>query len=104
MSSELPVTLGVMIEEKENEEEGRDKSGFSAIRNLKGGGEWETIEIEAGEFTLNDDSSDENGVLDGGELSMLGVIDASAVAGGVQTPANVLLIDEVVATVRQGGA
>ncbi len=104
ISSELPVTLGIMIEEKENEAEGRDKSGFSALRTLKGGGEWETIEIGAEEFKLNDDSSDENGVLDGRELSMIGVIDASAVAGGVKTPANVILIDEVVATVKQGGA
>jgi len=101
ISSEQPITLAVMIEEKENPAEGLDKSGYTATRALAGGGEWETIELSPDDFTLNDDSSDENGVLDGEQLSMIAVFDASAVAGGARTPANVLMIDEVAAITRQ---
>ncbi|MFQ5809637.1 MAG: hypothetical protein ACE5JM_08460, partial [Armatimonadota bacterium] len=81
VSSEQPVTLAIMIEEKENEAEGRDKSGYTAMRELTGGGEWETIELTPDDFKLNDDSSDENGVLNGEQLSMLAVLDATAMVG-----------------------
>jgi len=97
VSSEQPMTLAVMIEEKENPAEGLDKSGYTATRTLAGGGEWETIELSPDDFKLNDDSSDENGALNGEQLSMIAIIDATAVAGGARTPANVLMIDEIAA-------
>jgi hypothetical protein len=101
LSSEQPMTLAVMVEENAKPAEGLDKSGYTATRTLAGGGEWQTIELGLDEFHLNDDSSDENGTLDGAQLSMIAVVDASALGGGARTPANVLMIDEVAAVTGQ---
>lgn len=101
VSSELPITLVVTVEEKENPAQGVDKSNYVANRVLAGGGKWETIEFSRDDFRLSDDSSDENGMLDGGQLTMIAVVDGSAMLGGTPTPANTIMIDEITAITTQ---
>ena len=101
VASQQPMTLVVTMEEKEDPAGGRDKSNYAASRALAGGGQWETIEFSRDDFRLGDDSSDENGQLDGDQISMVAIIDASVMTGGAPTPANVVSIDEITAITTQ---
>ena len=90
MLSEVSTTLLVEIQEV-------DGSKYNATLELTAGEELEVTELPLSEFTLGDDSEDENGKLDIAQAKQLMVGDISAIAGA-PTTINTLWLDDVTFT------
>jgi hypothetical protein len=80
--------LAVSLEE-------RDDSRYSATLVMKGSEEWQTVNVAAEQFALDDDSEDENGQLDAGVVKNLTIADISGMIG-LKAP-RTLLLDDIVA-------
>ncbi|MBM3499643.1 MAG: hypothetical protein FJX74_13365 [Armatimonadetes bacterium] len=90
MISEKPITL--LLEMKES-----DESKYQASAQVAGTGEFEEATVPLSAFSLADDSSDENGRLDMGDLKQFLIADLSA-ALGAPTGANTLWLDNLLFT------
>jgi len=65
------------------------------MMELKSGDGWKQVSLTMGDFTLADDSQDENGRLDPDQIKQISVADISSLAGGGEVDENRLWIDQV---------
>jgi hypothetical protein len=77
----------VAIEEK-------DGSRYNRTVELHAG-DWKKLSVALGEFTLADDTQDENGRLDASQIKQVSIVDASTLLGGSEANENHLWIDQV---------
>jgi hypothetical protein len=84
----------------------RDGSSYMAPV-FTSGGEWQFVKLGLGDFSLDEHSKDENGQLDGGQISSVGFIDAAAMFGGLGAEpgaTRTLWIDELAASDEEPAA
>ncbi len=81
-------TFMIALEEK-------DDSRYQVLQELKAGDGWKELRLPFTQFGIADDSKDENGRLDAGELKNLSLADLTALLGADVGAANDLSIDEV---------
>jgi hypothetical protein len=86
VGSMMPVALLVELKE-------RDDSKYHAVVHVEGGGQLQGVEVPRTDFSLADDSTDENGHLDLEELKEILIADVSLVAG-TAAPTNTLWLDD----------
>jgi hypothetical protein len=91
MKSAASTQLLVSLEEL-------DKSRYQTLLQVQGGGPWLTHILDLSQFSLGDDSTDENGQLDPDQLAMLTFADVSALLGGGGP--NTLWLDELIVMLR----
>jgi len=89
--SSNPTTLAVSLEEL-------DKSRYTALVPVQAGEVWQEHVVELSQFALDQDSADENGQLDPGQLGTLSIADVSGIMGVEQS--NTLWLDDVLLRLR----
>jgi len=75
--------------------EEHDGSRYNKVVELKAADGWTTLNLALGDLTLADDSQDDNGRLDPGEIKQVAIADITQLAGGGEADENVLRIDQV---------
>lgn len=75
--------------------EEKDGSRYQKIVELKSDDGWKSLTFAFGDLTLADDSQDENGKLDAGDIKQISIADLTHLIGGGEVAENKLWIDEV---------
>lgn len=75
--------------------EEKDGSRYDKTVELKAADGWTSLSLPLADFTLANDSPDENGRLDAGQLKQVLVADATSLLGGAEAPSVKLWLDEV---------
>ena len=75
--------------------EEKDGSRYDKTLELKAADGWVSISLALTDFTLANDSPDENGKLDASQIKQVLVADATSLLGGAEAPSVSLWIDEV---------
>lgn len=88
LRSAQPIKLAVGLEE-------RDGSRYQTLADLAGGNEWQTLDLPLADFTLADDTPDENNRLDLEQVRTVAIVDVSALLGIAGDRENRLTLDEV---------
>ncbi|MFQ6130745.1 MAG: hypothetical protein ACE5R4_01795 [Armatimonadota bacterium] len=86
VGAEHDLKLGLTIEE-------RGDARYMAPVDVPGG-EWQDVRVPLADFNLDDETTDDNGTLDPGQMKMFGLVDLGALLGGYTGPQR-LLVDEV---------
>jgi hypothetical protein len=81
-------TIIVSLEEK-------DGSRYQRSLELQSSDGWKQLAFSLGDFTLADDSQDENGRLDAGQIKQVSIADLTQLLGGGEVDENRLWLDEV---------
>jgi hypothetical protein len=68
---------------------------YQKMMELKSAEGWKSVSLPLTEFTLAEDSKDDNGKLDADQLKQISIADISSLAGGAETDENRLWIDTV---------
>lgn len=81
-------TFVVGVEEK-------DGSRYQQVFELKAADGWKALSLGFGSLSLADDSQDENGKLDAGDIKQIAIADITTLAGGQEVDENRLWVDQV---------